>query len=149
MTTVAQTPFQMAQSQFDRVADLLTQSGRARPAPLPDSRNFFCDPVRMDDGTTQVSAASACSTRLGTRQGDPLPSPWALNTVRDQPMMTKMRQPTAWAEQGAWFVTPPVEHASRSDLPGLGSRDRRNVGANTGVPAPDVMTSAQHAVDAG
>ena len=39
MTTVAQTPFQMAQSQFDRVADLLDLNQAA----LPDSRVFLRD----------------------------------------------------------------------------------------------------------
>jgi len=55
MTTVAQTPFQMAQSQFDRVADLLDLNQAARDLlRFPIREYSFAIPVRMDDGSTQI-----------------------------------------------------------------------------------------------
>ena len=57
--------FEMAQAQFDRVADQLSLEPGVRELLRWPMREFhFTIPVRMDDGTVRSSAGSASSTTI-------------------------------------------------------------------------------------
>ncbi len=154
MTTVAQTPFQMAQSQFDRVADLLDLNQAARDLlRFPIREYSFAIPVRMDDGSTQVFRGFRVqhNDARGPGKGGVRFHPQeTLDTVRGLAMWMTWKcavadLPLGGAKGGV--VCDPHQLSLREQeqiCRGWVRQIVRNVGANWDVPAPDVMTSAQH-----
>jgi len=65
MTTAEYNPFEVAQAQFDNVANQLQLAGEVRQILRWPLREFrFQISVKMDDGSNGSSSASACSTTM-------------------------------------------------------------------------------------
>ena len=60
MSSTAFNPFEMAQAQFDKVAELLNLDDATRQLLRNPLREYhFSIPVRMDDGTTKIFRGSS------------------------------------------------------------------------------------------
>jgi glutamate dehydrogenase (NAD(P)+) len=146
--------FETAQSQFDSVADMLNLDQAARDLLRFPLREFaFAIPVRMDDGSVQVfrgfrvqhnDAKGPCK---GGIRFHPLET---LDTVRALAMWMTWKCAVVDIPLGGGkggVVCDPHNLSAReqeSICRGYVRRMGRNMGPNLDVPAPDVMTSAQH-----
>ncbi|MDH3457260.1 MAG: Glu/Leu/Phe/Val dehydrogenase [Gemmatimonadota bacterium] len=146
--------FEMAQSQFDGAADLLNlDQATCDLLRFPLREYSFAIPVRMDDGTMQIfrgfrvqhnDAKGPCK---GGIRFHPLET---LDTVRALAMWMTWKCavvdiPLGGAKGGV--VCDPHNLSLREQetiCRGYVRRMGRNMGPNSDVPAPDVMTSAQH-----
>jgi glutamate dehydrogenase (NAD(P)+) len=146
--------FEMAQSQFDRAADLLSlDEATCDLLRYPLREYSFAIPVRMDDGTMKIfrgfrvqhnDAKGPCK---GGIRFHPLET---LDTVRALAMWMTWKCavvdiPLGGAKGGV--VCDPHNLSLREQetiCRGYVRRMGRNMGPNSDVPAPDVMTSAQH-----
>lgn len=154
MKTLPLSPFQMAQSQFDRVADLLDLNTAARDLlRFPIREYTFAIPVRMDDGTTRIFRGFRVqhNDARGPGKGGVRFHPQeTLDTVRGLAMWMTWKcavadLPLGGAKGGV--VCDPHQLSSREQeliCRGWVRQVVRDVGPNLDVPAPDVMTSAQH-----
>jgi glutamate dehydrogenase len=146
--------FEVAQQQFDRVADLLDLDANARDLLRDPIREYsFAIPVRMDDGGSRVFRAfrvqhnDARGPSKGGIRFHPLET---LDTVRALAM---------WMSWKCAVVDIPLGGAKGGvicDPHNLSAREQelicrgwvrqvvKNVGPTIDVPAPDVMTSPQH-----
>jgi len=146
--------FEVAQAQFDSVADLLNLDQAARDLLRFPLREFsFAIPVRMDDGSVQVfrgfrvqhnDAKGPCK---GGIRFHPLET---LDTVRALSMWMTWKCAVVDIPLGGGkggVVCDPHNLSLReqeSICRGFVRRMGRNMGPKLDVPAPDVMTSAQH-----
>ncbi len=146
--------FDVAQSQFDSVADLLSLDQAARDLLRFPLREYsFAIPVRMDDGSVQVfrgfrvqhnDAKGPCK---GGIRFHPLET---LDTVRALAMWMTWKCAVVDIPLGGGkggVVCDPHNLSAReqeSICRGYVRRMGRNMGPTLDVPAPDVMTSAQH-----
>ncbi|MBE0591702.1 MAG: Glu/Leu/Phe/Val dehydrogenase [Gemmatimonadales bacterium] len=146
--------FETAQSQFDSVADMLNLDQAARDLLRFPLREFaFAIPVRMDDGSVQVfrgfrvqhnDAKGPCK---GGIRFHPLET---LDTVRALAMWMTWKCAVVDIPLGGGkggVICDPHNLSAReqeSICRGYVRRMGRNMGPNLDVPAPDVMTSAQH-----
>ena len=146
--------FEMAQSQFDSVAKILSLDDGARELLRNPLREYsFAIPVRLDDGTVRVfrgfrvqhnDARGPCK---GGIRFHPLET---LDTVRALAMWMTWKCsvvdiPLGGAKGGV--VCDPHNLTMREQeriCRGWVRQVARNVGPATDIPAPDVMTSAQH-----
>jgi glutamate dehydrogenase len=154
MSSNAFNPFEMAQKQFDKVADLLDLDAATRGLLREPSREFgFTIPVRMDDGTTRVFRGFRVqhNDARGPCKGG----------IRFHPQETvdTVRALAMWMTWKCSVVDIPLGGGKGGivcdphDL-SLGEQERlcrgwvrqmaRNVGPLADVPAPDVMTNGQH-----
>ncbi len=154
MATGAFNPFEMAQAQFDNVADFLELDSAARELLRNPMREYhFTIPVRMDDGTVQVFKGFRVqhNDARGPCKGG----------IRFHPQETvdTVRALATWMTWKCAVVDIPLGGGKGGvicDPHNLSAREQEavcrgwvrqlahNVGPIMDVPAPDVMTSAQH-----
>jgi len=146
--------FEVAQAQFDSVADLLNLDQAARDLLRFPLREYsFAIPVRMDDGSVQVFRGfrvqhnDAKGPSKGGIRFHPLET---LDTVRALAMWMTWKCAVVDIPLGGGkggVVCDPHNLSAReqeSICRGFVRRMGRNMGPTLDVPAPDVMTSAQH-----
>ncbi|MCA9735631.1 MAG: Glu/Leu/Phe/Val dehydrogenase [Deferribacteres bacterium] len=147
-------PFETAQKQFDKAADLLELNTTTRELLRNPAREFnFIIPVRMDDGSKKIFRGfrvqhnDARGPAKGGIRFHPLET---IDTVRALAMW--MTWKTAVADlplgggKGGVICDPHKLSSSEQEqlCRGWVQQVVKNVGPYTDVPAPDVMTSAQH-----
>lgn len=154
MSSKAFNPFEMAQAQFDKVADLLELDSATRELLRNPLREFqFMVPVRMDDGTVKVFRGFRVQhndARGPSKGGIRFHPHESLDTVRALAM---------WMTWKCAVVDIPLGGGKGGvicDPHNLSAREQENIcrgwirqlakdiGPLVDVPAPDVMTNAQH-----
>ncbi|MFH1195460.1 MAG: Glu/Leu/Phe/Val dehydrogenase [bacterium] len=146
--------FEMAQSQFDRVADLISLDDATRQLLRQPLREYsFSIPVKMDDGTTKVF--KGFRVQHNDARGP------AKGGIRFHPQETldTVRALATWMTWKCSVVDIPLGGGKGGvicDPHNLSMREQeqicrgwvrqmaKNVGPINDVPAPDVMTNAQH-----
>ncbi len=154
MTGSSFNPFEMAQEQFDNVAEILELDTSARELlRLPMREYHFTIPVRMDDGTVQVFRGFRCQHNDARGPGK--------GGIRFHPEETvdTVRALSMWMTWKCAVVDIPLGGSKGGvicDPHNLSQREQellcrgwvrslaRNVGPTQDVPAPDIMTSPQH-----
>jgi glutamate dehydrogenase len=154
MTGSSFNPFEMAQQQFDNVAEILELDTSARELlRLPMREYHFTIPVRMDDGTVQVFRGFRCQHNDARGPGK--------GGIRFHPEETvdTVRALSMWMTWKCAVVDIPLGGSKGGvicDPHNLSQREQellcrgwvrslaRNVGPAQDVPAPDIMTSPQH-----
>ncbi|HUV35554.1 MAG TPA: Glu/Leu/Phe/Val dehydrogenase [Patescibacteria group bacterium] len=146
--------FEMAQSQFDRVADLLDLDNATRELLRYNMREYHVSiPVRMDDGKIQIFRGfrvqhnDARGPAKGGIRFHPMET---IDTVRALAMWMTWKTavvdiPLGGAKGGV--VCDPHNlsmHEQEQICRGWVRQLARDMGPLNDVPAPDVMTSAQH-----
>jgi glutamate dehydrogenase (NAD(P)+) len=146
--------FEMAQAQFDSVAEILGLDEATRQLLRHPLREFsFAIPVRMDDGTVQVFRGFRVQhndARGPSKGGIRFHPQETLDTVRALSMWMTWKCavvdiPLGGAKGGV--VCDPHNLSMREQerlCRGWVRQIARNVGPTLDVPAPDVMTTAQH-----
>lgn len=150
----AYNPFETAQRQFDRIADVLDLNQASRDLLRNPIREYsFAVPIRMDDGSKRVfrafrvqhnDARGACK---GGVRFHPLET---LDTVRALAMWMTWKCAVVdiplGGGKGGVICDPHNLSQSEQELicRGWVRQIAKNVGPTTDVPAPDVMTSPQH-----
>ena len=154
MTGQAFNPFEMAQAQFDKVADILDlDSGTRELLRNPIREYHFSIPVRMDDGTYQVFKGFRVQhndARGPSKGGIRFHPQETINTVKA--LATWMTWKCAVVDiplgggKGGVICDPHnlSMYEQEQICRGWVRQLVRNVGPLADVPAPDVMTSAQH-----
>jgi glutamate dehydrogenase (NAD(P)+) len=157
MTTVASRPFnsfEIAQAQFDKVAALLGLDKPTRDLLRHPLREYsFAIPVRMDDGRMEVFRGFRVQhndARGPSKGGIRFHPHETLDTVRALAMWMTWKCavvdiPLGGAKGGV--VCDPHNLSAREQerlCRGWVRQIARNVGPTLDVPAPDVMTNAQH-----
>jgi len=147
-------PFEMAQAQFDKVADILNLESGVRELLRNPLREYtFLIPVRMDDGSVKVFRGFRVqhNDARGPSKGG----------IRFHPQETidTVRALATWMTWKCSVVDIPLGGGKGGvicDPHNLSAREQeqicrgwirqmaKNVGPLQDVPAPDVMTSAQH-----
>lgn len=154
MSNAAFNPFEMAQAQFDKVADILDLDTATRELLRNPIREYqFSIPIRMDDGTHKVFRGFRVqhNDARGPSKGG----------IRFHPQETidTVRALATWMTWKCAVVDIPLGGGKGGvicDPHNLSSFEQeqicrgwvrqlvRNVGPIQDVPAPDVMTSSQH-----
>jgi len=153
-TKGAYNAFEMARAQFDRIADLIDLDEGARAFLRTPMREYhFTIPVRMDDGGMQVFQGFRVQHNDARGPGK--------GGIRFHPQETidTVRALSMWMTWKCAVVDIPLGGSKGGvicDPHNLSAREQeaicrgyiralaRNVGPVADVPAPDVMTSAQH-----
>jgi len=146
--------FQMAQTQFDQIAERLNLESAARELLRWPLREYqFLLPVRMDDGTTKVFRGfrvQHSDARGPSKGGIRFHPQETIDTVRALAMWMTWKCavvdiPLGGAKGG---VICDPHHLSAREQEGICRGWVRQIAKNIGpvadVPAPDVMTNAQH-----
>ncbi len=146
--------FQIAQTQFDKVAEYLALDGATRDLLRYPLREYqFAIPIRMDDGSVRVFRGFRVQHNDARGPGK--------GGIRFHPQETidTVRALAMWMTWKCAVVDIPLGGAKGGVVCGphnLSVREQeqicrgwvrqvaRDVGPVTGVPAPDVMTDAQH-----
>ena len=147
-------PFEMAQAQFDNVADTLGLDTSIRALLRQPLREYqFSIPVHMDDGTTQVfrgfrvqhsDARGPCKGGIRFHPAE------TIDTVRALSMWMTWKCAVVdiplGGGKGGVICDPHNLSAKEQEqiCRGWVRQLARNVGPISDVPAPDVMTNAQH-----
>ncbi len=154
MSTKPFNAFEMAQAQFDRVADLLDLDRATRELLRVPMREYhFSIPVRMDDGSVKVFRGFRVQhndARGPAKGGIRFHPHETIDTVRA--LATWMTWKCAVVDiplgGGKGGVICDPHHLSMREQEGICRgwvrQMWRNVGPLTDVPAPDVMTTPQH-----
>jgi glutamate dehydrogenase len=147
-------PFEMAQTQFDSIAEQLDLEPGLRQLLRNPLREFhFLIPVRMDDGSTQVFQGFRCQhndARGPSKGGIRFHPQETIDTVRALSMWMTWKCATVDIPLGGGkggVICDPHNLSMREQeqiCRGWVRQLARNVGPVQDVPAPDVMTSAQH-----
>jgi len=147
-------PFEMAQAQFDKVADILELDNGTRELLRTPMREYhFSIPVRMDDGTVKVFKGFRCqhNDARGPNKGG----------IRFHPHETAdtVRALSMWMTWKCSVVDIPLGGGKGGvicDPHNLSAKEQeqicrgwirqvhKDVGPLRDVPAPDVMTNGQH-----
>ena len=154
MSTQTYNPYENAQAQFDKVAEMLQlDSGSRELLRQPQQEIHFTIPVKMDDGTTKVF--KAFRVRHNDARGP------AKGGIRFHPHETAdtVRALAMWMTWKCAVVDIPLGGAKGGIIcdprtMSQGEQERlcrgymrrlwKEVGYNMDVPAPDVMTNGQH-----
>ncbi len=147
-------PFHMAQAQFDKIADLLDLDGGTRELLRNPVREYHMSiPVRMDDGTVKIfhgfrvqhnDARGPCKGGIRFHPQE------TIDTVRALAMWMTWKCAVVDIPLGGGkggVICDPHNLSSREQeliCRGYIRQLARDVGPLTDVPAPDVMTTAQH-----
>ncbi len=154
MKATSYNPFETAQKQFDRTADLLQLNQATRDLLRNPIREYhFSIPVRMDNGKTKIFRGFRVQhndARGPSKGGIRFHPQETIDTVRALAMW--MTWKTAVAEiplgGGKGGVICDPHNLSKNEQEqicrGWVRQIVKNVGPYEDVPAPDVMTSAQH-----
>jgi glutamate dehydrogenase (NAD(P)+) len=147
-------PYEMARAQFDRIADMIGLDDGARQFLRTPMREYhFTIPVRMDDGSVQVFQGYRCQHNDARGPGK--------GGIRFHPQETidTVRALSMWMTWKCAVVDIPLGGSKGGvicDPHNLSAREQeaicrgfvralsKNVGPVADVPAPDVMTNAQH-----
>ncbi len=156
MASASFNPFQMAQAQFDKVAEQLGLDQPTRDLLRnPDREYHFNIPVRMDDGTYKVFRGFRVQhndARGPNKGGIRFHPQETIDTVRALAMWmtwkTSVVDIPLGGGKGGVICDP--HHLSMREQEGICRGWIRNLARNVGpiqdVPAPDVMTNGQHMV---
>ena len=154
MKNEAFNPFAMAQAQFDKVADFLELGGGARELLREPLREYqFSIPVRMDDGSTKVFRGFRVQhndARGPCKGGIRFHPQETIDTVRALSMWMTWKCAVVDIPLGGGkggVICDPHNlsmHEQEQICRGWVRQLARNVGPVADIPAPDVMTSAQH-----
>ena len=154
MNDKAYNPFQVAQDQFDKVAEQLELDSATRDLLRQPMREYaFSIPVRMDDGTTRVFRGFRVQhndARGPGKGGIRFHPQETIDTVRALSMWMTWKCavvdiPLGGSKGGV--VCDPHNlslHEQEMICRGWVRQIARDIGPVIDVPAPDVMTSAQH-----
>ncbi|MBU0529220.1 Glu/Leu/Phe/Val dehydrogenase [bacterium] len=146
--------FETAQKQFDRAADLLELDQATRDLLRNPLREFhFSIPIRMDDGSMKVFKGFRVQhndARGPAKGGIRFHPQETIDTVRALSMWMKWK--TAVADiplgggKGGVICDPHNLSLTEQECicRGWARQISKNVGSHSDVPAPDVMTNAQH-----
>jgi glutamate dehydrogenase len=147
-------PFQMAQSQFDRIAELLgLEPGMCQLLRDPLREYHFLIPVRMDDGSTNVFRGFRVQhndARGPCKGGIRFHPQETIDTVRALSMWMTWKCATVDIPLGGGkggVICDPHNLSAREQeqiCRGWVRQISRNIGPVQDVPAPDVMTNPQH-----
>ena len=147
-------PFEMAQAQFDSVADTLSLDTPVRELLRVPLREFqFSIPVHMDDGSVQVFRGFRVQhndSRGPCKGGIRFHPAETIDTVRALSMWMTWKCAVVDIPLGGGkggVICDPHNLSAREQeqiCRGWVRQMARNVGPVSDVPAPDVMTSAQH-----
>ncbi len=147
-------PFHMAQSQFDHVADMLELDSATRDLLRNPMREYhFNIPITMDDGTRQVFRGFRVQhndSRGPCKGGIRFHPQETVNTVRALSMWMTWKCAVVNIPLGGGkggVICDPHNLSLREQeqiCRGWVRQLARDVGPISDVPAPDVMTSAQH-----
>ena len=154
MSTVKYNPFENAQAQFDRVADLLKlDSGLKALLREPMKEIHFTIPVKMDDGSTRVFRAFRIKhndARGPAKGGIRFHPHETADTVRALSMWMTWKCavvdiPLGGGKGGVVCDPHDLSKAEQERLcRGFVRQLYAQLGPNLDVPAPDVMTNSQH-----
>ncbi|NOX88548.1 MAG: Glu/Leu/Phe/Val dehydrogenase [Calditrichaeota bacterium] len=146
--------FEMAQKQFDKVADMIGLDQATRELLRNPLREFhFSIPVRMDDGTVKVFRGFRVQhndARGPAKGGIRFHPQETIDTVRALAMWMTWKTAVADLPLGGGkggVVCDPHNLSAREQEQisrGWVRQVYKNVGPFSDVPAPDVMTNAQH-----
>jgi glutamate dehydrogenase len=154
MSSKAFNPFAMAQAQFDKAAEFLNLDEGTRELLRYPMREYqFSIPVRMDDGKVKIFRGFRVQHNDARGPGK--------GGIRFHPQETidTVRALSMWMTWKCSVVDIPLGGSKGGvicDPHNLSSREQeqicrgwirqlaKNIGPNTDVPAPDVMTNAQH-----
>lgn len=154
MSSKAYNPFKMAQEQFDKVADLLNLDSASRELLRNPMREYHVSiPVKMDDGTVRIFRGYRCQHNDSRGPGK--------GGIRFHPQETvdTVRALSMWMTWKCAVVDIPLGGSKGGvicDPHNLSMREQeqicrgwvraiaQDVGPLRDVPAPDVMTNAQH-----
>jgi glutamate dehydrogenase len=154
VSTKAFNPFEMAQAQFDKVADVINLDAATRELLRNPIREYsFAIPVRMDDGTVKVFRGFRVQhndARGPAKGGIRFHPHETLDTVRA--LATWMTWKCSVVDiplgggKGGVICDPHnlSQREQQSICRGWVRQMARNVGPVNDVPAPDVMTNPQH-----
>lgn len=154
MKNSAYNPFETAQKQFDRAADLLELDQATRDLLRNPLREYhFSIPIRMDDGSMKVFRGFRVQhndARGPSKGGIRFHPQETIDTVKALAMW--MTWKTAVADiplgggKGGVICDPHNLSLTEQErlCRGWARQIAKNVGAYSDVPAPDVMTNAQH-----
>lgn len=147
-------PFESAQIQFDRVADKINLDSSVRELLREPSREYhFTIPVKMDDGTTKVFKGYRIQhndARGPAKGGIRFHPHETADTVRALSMWMTWKCavvdiPLGGGKGGVICDPRNLSQGEQERLcRGYIRQIARNIGPVTDVPAPDVMTNAQH-----
>ena len=147
-------PFEMARAQFDKIADLLDLDAGTREFLRTPRREYhFTIPVRMDDGKVRVFQGYRVQhndARGPGKGGIRFHPQETIDTVRALSMWMTWKTavvniPLGGAKGGV--ICDPhdlSQHEQEAICRGFMRQLARDVGPLIDVPAPDVMTNAQH-----
>ena len=147
-------PFEMARTQFDKIADMLGLDEAPRELLRSPLREFhFSIPVRMDDGSVKVFQGFRVQhndARGPCKGGIRFHPQETVDTVRALSMWMTWKCavvdiPLGGAKGGV--ICDPhnlSQHEQEQICRGFIRQLSRNIGPVQDVPAPDVMTNAQH-----
>jgi len=154
MNKEAFNPFRMAQAQFDKVADILDLDSSTRDLLRVPLREYqFSIPVHMDDGTSRVFRGFRVQhndSRGPCKGGIRFHPQETIDTVRALSMWMTWKCAVVDIPLGGGkggVVCDPHNlsaHEQEQVCRGWVRQLAKNVGPLSDVPAPDVMTSAQH-----
>jgi len=146
--------FAMAQAQFDKIADLIgLDSGTRQLLRTPMREYGFSIPVHMDDGTVQVFRGFRCQhndARGPCKGGIRFHPQETIDTVRALSMWMTWKCAVADLPLGGGkggVICDPHNLSAREQeaiCRGWIRQLARDIGPVADVPAPDVMTNAQH-----
>ena len=147
-------PFEMAQAQFDKVADILALDQGTRDLLRNPIREFhFSIPVKMDDGTTKVFKGFRVqhNDAIGPSKGGIRFHPQeTIDTVKALSMWMSWKTAVVGIPLGGGkggVICDPHNLSMKEQeqiCRGWVRQMAKNVGPLNDVPAPDVMTNAQH-----
>jgi glutamate dehydrogenase len=154
MSAKAFNPFEMAQAQFDKVADLLHLDAATRDLLRYPLREYsFAIPVRMDDGSVKVFRGFRVQhndARGPSKGGIRFHPQESLDTVRALAMWMTWKCAVVDIPLGGGkggVICDPHNlslHEQEQICRGWVRQISRVIGPLMDVPAPDVMTNAQH-----
>jgi len=154
MSAAGFNPFEMAQAQFDSVADTLGLDSAVRELLRNPLREYqFSIPVRMDDGTTKVFRGFRVQhndARGPSKGGIRFHPAETIDTVRALSMWMTWKCAVVDIPLGGGkggVICDPHNLSAREQeqiCRGWIRQLAKNVGPLSDVPAPDVMTNAQH-----
>ncbi|MEN6310345.1 MAG: Glu/Leu/Phe/Val dehydrogenase [Acidobacteriota bacterium] len=156
MATKGFNPYEMAQKQFDSVADLLELDQPTRDLLRQPLREYhFSIPVRMDDGSVRVFRGFRCQhndSRGPCKGGIRFHPQETIDTVRALSMWMTWKCSVVDIPLGGGkggVICDPHDLSPREQerlCRGWIRQIARMVGPLQDVPAPDVMTNAQHMI---
>jgi glutamate dehydrogenase len=146
--------FEMARAQFDKIADLIGLDQAARDFLRSPMREYhFSIPVRMDDGSMKIFRGFRCQhndARGPAKGGIRFHPQETIDTVRALSMWMTWKCAVADIPLGGGkggVICDPHHLSMREQeaiCRGWVRQLARDIGPNRDVPAPDVMTNAQH-----